>query len=95
MAIRKVAWTLPTHDTDGDALDQSELITVIYADGVEVGRSDEGATEWEGDVPSVPGQAVSFTARCVYHGNESTLSEAVLFTVPFGIPAPPVIVAVS
>lgn len=96
MAIRTVEWTLPTHGMDGtgSALDQSKLITVIYADGVEVGRSDPGATRWQGEVASVPGQTISFTARCIYEGQESALSEAVLFTLPFPIPAAPRITAV-
>jgi len=89
MAIRTVEWTLPATAMDGSTLDQSQLITVIYADGVEVGRSEAGASRWQGEVASVPGQTISFTARCIYHGNESALGEAVLFTVPFPVPAAP------
>jgi len=90
MATRNVKWTLPTTYTDGSAIaDQSQLITHIFVDGVEVGVSSPGASEWTGEVPSSPGQTLVFTAACELAGQMSAQAEGVVFKIPFLAVNPP------
>lgn len=90
MATRKVQWELPTTYTDGTAIaDKSAIVTHIFVDGVEVGVSSPGATEWVGEVPSSPGQTLVFTAACELAGQMSAQAEGVAFQIPFLVPNPP------
>ena len=90
MATRKVEWALPTTYTNGTAIaDQSQIVTHIFVDGVEVGVSAPGASEWTGEVPSSPGQSLVFTAACELAGQMSAQAEGVAFQIPFQVPNPP------
>jgi hypothetical protein len=93
MATRTAAWVLPTTYTDGSPiLDQSKIVTHIYADGVEVGVSAAGGVLWSGEVASVQGQSIVFTAKCEFAGVDDPFSPAsveVTFVTPFLATSPP------
>lgn len=92
MATRTVRWDLPTTYVDGSPiLDPSKIVTHIYADGNEVGVSTPGASMWTGDVPSVQGQTIIFSARCELAGVDDPLSAPaeVTFVTPFLATSPP------
>lgn len=99
MATRTVNWVLPTTYVDGSAItDPSKLITHVFADGVEVGASLPGASSWTGDVPSVPGQVIRFTAACEMDGVPDDLGPStpeVVFAVPFPMAGRPTIASIT
>jgi hypothetical protein len=98
MASRGANWVLPTTYTNGEAIlpaDQAKIVTHIFMDGVEVGVSSPGATQWDGEIDMVQGQSYKFTATCEINGLFSVASPEVTFTVPFFPPNPPTNLAIS
>lgn len=98
MAIRKVSWVLPTTYTDGTSTDQGKIITHIFVDGVEVGASDPGATEWQGEVAGAEGATLRFSAACEMDGvadDMGPFSPEVIYNVPFRRVSPPTGLTIS